>query len=149
MNRDQAMSSASTALIRSRIADLSALDRQLVILHFGAGLSVDEIGHTYKIPHHTVAFRVKRAAELLRAWVSALDATARLDARHIGDAICSGFRAPSGLYRKIEPQLHQAPNFRSGSRVSPFAFVLKFPRLVISLCRALSCGERPALPQSK
>jgi hypothetical protein len=147
MTDAQTISAAPSALIRSGIAGLSSFDRQLIILHFGAGLSVNEIGEAYNIPHRTVAYRVKRAAERLRAWVSALDENVRLESDHVCEAVCSGFRAPSGIYRKIEPQLYASRRFEA--EAPRHSFIFKFAQIFDAVCRAVWCGQRSALPQSK
>ena len=133
------------SLVRRGLMNLSALDRQLVVLHFGAGLTTDELGRTFEIPRRTVVYRVARAAERLCVGVPENNSGEALESGGIADAFCSGFRAPSGLYRKIEARLH-SPAARQNAPVSRLRrAALHFKELLPALWRFLSSGERSAL----
>jgi RNA polymerase sigma-70 factor (ECF subfamily) len=90
--------------LRRVLHDLPALERQVVALHFGAGLTQQEIGAALSIPQQTISFKIKKVLEDLRGRLSLAGFTAAaplLSAEWMNEAICSGIPAPHGMSAQV------------------------------------------------
>src|SRR5579872_3311938 len=90
--------------LRRVMHELPALERQLVALHFGAGLTQQEIGAALSIPQQTISFKIKKVLEDLRGRLSIAGFAAAaplLSAEWMREAICSGVPAPQGLHAHV------------------------------------------------
>ncbi len=86
--------------LRRVLHDLPARDRQLVALHFGAGLTQQEISAALVMPQQTISFKIKKVLDDLRGRlaVAGFAATAPLlSAEWMSEAICSGVPEPQGV----------------------------------------------------
>src|SRR2546426_41212 len=92
------------AALRGEVQKLHFMDRQIVVLHCGAGLSQFEISKTLSLPQRTVSNRIERFFENIRIrlpWVA-------FDLKQMNEAICGGVPVPSGIYEKVMRRISQA-----------------------------------------
>jgi hypothetical protein len=96
------------AAVRDCIEQLPPRSRRLVALHFGAGLTHEEIGQVLSMPRPTVSHGIREALKrlkesLARAGVAAI-AFPR-EAGTLGEAICSGCPPPAGFCERVMARL--------------------------------------------
>lgn len=86
------------------IEQLPDKSRRLVALHFGAGLTHEEIGQVLSMPRSTVSHGIRDAlrrlkGSLARAGVAAIALPTETEV--LGEAICSGYPVPAGLCQRV------------------------------------------------
>jgi len=94
--------------LRRVVQELPALDRQLIALHFGAGLTQQEIGAALSIPQQTISFKIKKVLDDLRGRLSVAGFAAAaplVSAEFLSKAICGGLPAPHGLSARLLAKL--------------------------------------------
>jgi RNA polymerase sigma-70 factor (ECF subfamily) len=99
-----AESSELTAALRRACDLLPELERQLIGLHFGGGLTQLEISQALSIPQQTISYRINQSLKLLRANLTSVGYSAAipiLAGSEFADALCSGAAAPTGLREKV------------------------------------------------
>jgi len=97
--------------LRTSVNRLPRLERQLVALHYGAGLSQVDMATKLSIPRRAVAFKIEEALRRLRQRLSQAgfsSAGSSLIARTLHEAICSGHECPPGLFEKVMARIAQA-----------------------------------------
>lgn len=79
--------------------ELPHLDRQLVTLYFGAGMTQREISASLSVPQRTVSAKIQKTLEALRAGLAraGVAALAPLGEAVLGEALRSGSPPPAGL----------------------------------------------------
>lgn len=87
--------------LHSAIGELSFLDRLLVAMHYGVGLSQGEIATRLTIPPETIYHRLRRSVHDLGAVLARNGISGELDPARLSNALCSGSAAPGGLLEKI------------------------------------------------
>ena len=114
-----AESSELTDALRREFRRLPDLERQIVGLRFGGGLTQDEISEMLSIPQQTVSFRINETLKRLRAnlgaagFAAALPLSGTAAARILGDALTSGIPTPPGLRLRITQQCLKQVSLRS------------------------------------
>ncbi|HYF49654.1 MAG TPA: sigma-70 family RNA polymerase sigma factor [Planctomycetota bacterium] len=101
---DQAADAEAATELRKRILELPELDRQLVGLHFGGGLTQREIGDALSMPQQTVSFRLAESLRRLRSSLATAgfaSAGAFLDSGGIERTLSSGVQTPPALVEKV------------------------------------------------
>lgn len=86
--------------LRAGFARLADDDRHMVALHYGAGLTCEQIAADSEMPARTVAYRMQKALENLRASLVRTGFAAAaplLGAGEVGEAVTTGFEVPDGL----------------------------------------------------
>lgn len=94
--------------LRDALGQLSPGERQLVGLHYGAGLSHHEIARALSIPRSTISYRIDEVVQRLRTHLAGAGLAAAvplLDPAHLCEAVCSGFKAPAGLRERVLSRL--------------------------------------------
>jgi RNA polymerase sigma-70 factor (ECF subfamily) len=106
--------------LRREVDGLPALDRQLVALHFGGGISQLEISQALSIPQQTISYRISTTLKTLKSRLSAAGHAAAiplLSAKGFIEIFCDGVNAPSGLREKVLSNLGGRKSFRSNGSV--------------------------------
>lgn len=97
--------------LRGAIAGLDPAARRLVALYFGAGLTQEEIAQELELSQRGVSYKIDEAlAALKRRLAQAGLATAvpMLNAQGLGEALCTGARAPAGIENAVFQSLGNA-----------------------------------------
>lgn len=106
--------------LRGGLNHLPEVERQLVALCFGGGLSHREAARVMEMPRQTVTFKVKKAVDGLRQRLLtagfAASAPLTLDGC-LNEAITSGQAFSSGLTQKIMAQIESLPS-RSARKIT-------------------------------
>jgi RNA polymerase sigma-70 factor (ECF subfamily) len=119
---------------------LPELDRQVVGLHFGGGMTQQEIGQALSVPQQTVSYRLNEALRHLRSTLTAggyAIGVPAMFAKIFGDALCTGATVPPGLRERVmariaargsmrsrrSPKLHTAPTL-AGKALAAAAVVM-------------------------
>jgi RNA polymerase sigma-70 factor, ECF subfamily len=107
--------------LHERLNGLPVLERQMLSLHFAAGMSQQEIGEAFAIPQQTVSYKITETLKKLRASLSGAGFAAAiplLEHDALGDAICNVLPAPPGLREKVMSSLNaaRAPGMSSRPR---------------------------------
>jgi RNA polymerase sigma-70 factor (ECF subfamily) len=92
------------AALRNTLAELPELERQVVAMYFGAGLSQQEIGAALSIPQQTISVRINKAIENMRGSLARTGFAAALPligAEGLSDALSAGQSVPPGLREKV------------------------------------------------
>jgi len=100
---DPAENELSQAL-REKMQALPALERQLVGLHFGGGLTQQEIGETLSMPQQTISYKLNEAVKMLRSSMKAAGFAAAaplLESGKLCDALSGGHAVPATLQAKV------------------------------------------------
>jgi RNA polymerase sigma-70 factor (ECF subfamily) len=90
--------------LRSEFDRLPELERQLIGMHFGGGLSQQEIGDALSMPQQTISYRLNETLKVLRSKLSSAGfaaAVPMLAGRGLMELLSSGRAAPMGLHGKI------------------------------------------------
>jgi RNA polymerase sigma-70 factor, ECF subfamily len=90
--------------VRQKLNSLPELERQLLSLHFGGGLTQQEIGEAMAMPQQTVSYKITETLKRLRGALSSAGFAAALpliETRGLADVLCSGMTAPPGLHAKV------------------------------------------------
>ncbi|HYF50393.1 MAG TPA: sigma-70 family RNA polymerase sigma factor, partial [Planctomycetota bacterium] len=104
---DPAESELSQAL-RDKLQTLPALERQLVGLHYGGGLTQAEIGETLSMPQQTISYKLNEALKTLRSNLKSAGFAAAaplLESGKLCDALSGGHAAPATLQAKVTATL--------------------------------------------
>lgn len=99
------------AALRASYARLAEDDRHLVALYYGAGLTCDQIAADGAIPARTVAYRIQKAIEHLRANLTRTGFAAAVplvSTGKMGEALTTGFAPPSALRERVMKQAGRA-----------------------------------------
>ncbi len=98
--------------LRARLDDLSAVERQLVGLYFGADMDQQSIAQHLKLSQQAVSYKLKRILETLRAGLSHggfAAAMPLLETPDLDGILFEGMEVPRGLAENILDSLsHQA-----------------------------------------
>ena len=96
--------------LRGEFERLPALDRQLVGLHFGGGLTQAEISQALSIPQQTISYRITGVLKTLRSNLSAAGyaAVPVMTAEAYSEILRSGHELPLGLREKVLSKLSSA-----------------------------------------
>jgi len=100
---DPAENELSQAL-RDKLQTLPPLERQLVGLHFGGGLTQQEIGETLSMPQQTISYRLNEALKSLRVSLKSAGFAAAaplLESGKLCDALAGGHTVPATLQAKV------------------------------------------------
>ena len=92
------------AALRRVFDGLPTLDRQIVALHFGGGLTQEEIGEALSTPQRTVSHRMSKVLEQIRSNLVGAGFAAAVPvllADHLNAALCCGETIPPELSRQI------------------------------------------------
>ena len=90
--------------LRRVLGELPALDQQIVAMHFGGGLTQEEIGAALATPQRTVSFRIAKALEGIRAGMTRAGFAAAMPmlmTEHLNNALCSGSTLPTAVSQQI------------------------------------------------
>lgn len=90
--------------LRECVGRLPAINRRLVALYYVAGFSQEEIGQELALPARTVSFKIEETLRQLRDSLSRAgfaSGAALLGAEGLREVICSGDRAPDGLFNRV------------------------------------------------
>ena len=98
VERDELLST-----VRRLTGELPALERQLLALYYGGGLTQSEISSALSIPQQTVSYRIEGVLERLRATLSksGFAAIPLVNDEILNSALCGGHDAPGELYGRI------------------------------------------------
>lgn len=94
--------------VRSALESLPILDRQLLALHFGGGLTPVEIGNALALPHATIQQLLRTAAASMRTCLKYRGIAELVSDDMMRRAVTSGLPAPTGLYEKVQQRLSAA-----------------------------------------
>ena len=101
--------------LRRRLLGLSEEDRQLIALHFGGGLSQDEMSRELAIPQRTISYRINKVLQDLRGALTRAgfgSAAAALSGDTLQAALSGGHPAPATLCFKVVEQLKTTDSMR-------------------------------------
>lgn len=101
---DDAAAAELSAALRDRMQALPPLERQLMGLHYGGGLTQQEISEALSIPQQTISYRLGEALKGLRASLKTAGFAAAvplLESGKLGDVLCSGAKIPPGLRGRV------------------------------------------------
>jgi hypothetical protein len=90
--------------LRGQLELLPILDRELLALHFGGGLTQDEISSALECSQQTVSLRIQKALGHLRTKLSVAGFAAvvpLLEAKRLQEAFHGGFSVPPNLAGKV------------------------------------------------
>ena len=128
-------SNAETSELQNALRDeyqrLPEIERQLIGLHFGGGLSQQEIGNVLSMPQQTISYRLNEALKSLRTRLSAAgfaSAAPLLTLRGMNVILTSGQQSPAGLSARIT----KLANARNTSRITQRARTA-FPKSSLSM----------------
>jgi RNA polymerase sigma-70 factor, ECF subfamily len=99
------------ALLRKQVETLPGVERELLALHFGGGLSQEEIGEALNFTQQNVSMRIKKALERLRTNLTAAGMAAALPLIETGglcDSFQTGYAVPPGVSAKTMTHFSQA-----------------------------------------
>jgi hypothetical protein len=94
--------------IRSALESLPILDRQLIALHFGGGLSPIEIGNALALPHAAIRQLLRTAVASMHASLVDQGIADPISDDTVRRAVTSGLPAPIGLYEKVQQRISNA-----------------------------------------
>ena len=97
--------------LRDHLEMLPDLERQLVALYYGGGLSQGEIAAEMSLPRRTVASRMEGALQRLQRRLTQTGIAAPaapVSAGALEEAICSGYEIPATLHQKVLDRIAQA-----------------------------------------
>lgn len=99
----QIESSELVSALRREFERLPELDRQMIGLHYGGGLTQQEISEELSMPQQTVSNHLNRTLKSLRSALSIAGYVAIPLAmtEGIGEALCSGAQPSSGFQRRV------------------------------------------------
>lgn len=95
-------------VLRGVLAKLAEDDRQMVALYYGAGMTYEEIAHECAMRPRTVASRIQKALETMRARLSRMgmaSAAPVLGAGTLNEALLMGHEAPARLRESVMNRL--------------------------------------------
>ena len=124
-----AESAELTGALLAEFKRLPELDRQVVGLHFGGGMTQQEIGQALSVPQQTVSYRLNEALRHLRTTLSAggyAIGVPSVFAKIFGDALSTGATVPPGLRERVMARIaargsmrsRRAPNVRPASSLA-------------------------------
>lgn len=130
------------ARLRGLLDGLPDMERKLLALHFGGGLSHQEIGTALEMPRRTISYKIEESLKRLReGLVRAGLATAfpLVAGSSMGEAICSGYAAPAGLQTKVLDRIAHAghASCRRSARADTAAKIT-WPTVVVVTCAVLA-----------
>ncbi len=102
------------------LRELPELERQLISLHFGAGLSQRQISAELELPQQTISFRINKALENLRGNLAKAGFAAAIPligAEHIGRALATDAGVPASLKSMTLGQLEKLDAVTASRRV--------------------------------
>lgn len=104
--------------LRGMLGALPEIERQLVALYYGAGLTQEEIGEALALPQRTVSAKLKGSLDRLRkslAGAGLAAAAPMLTATTLSNALASGPEVPGGLLERTLARCEQpyAPRLTS------------------------------------
>lgn len=97
--------------LRGAIAGLDPAARRLVALYFGAGMTQEEIAQELDLSQRGVSYKIDEALAALKrrlAQAGLAAAAPMLNAQGLGDALCTGARAPSNIENAVFQALGNA-----------------------------------------
>lgn len=129
------------ALLQKQVDALPSIERQLLALHFGGGLSQEEIGAALSQSQQSVSMRIKKALERLRANLSAAGMAAALPLIETGglsDSFQTGLEVPPGLSAKTLNHFSKVAqeSMRRGAAAGSAAKSVGTMLLVLGVCGA-------------
>ena len=97
------------ALVKA-LDELPLVDRQLVALYYGGGLTKGEIAQKMSTTRSAISMRIKKSharlcSHLSQAGYPAMDP--QLSAAALNEAICTGSPVPPGLYERVLEQVER------------------------------------------
>jgi len=102
--------------LRAALQELPFADRQLLAMHYGGGLTHNEIGSALAMPRRTVSHRIEEALQGLRNRMESMGLAVSLPIASSGvlnELFCSGWTAPTGLCESmVEATLSAAQSER-------------------------------------
>ncbi len=133
-----------TALVKA-LDELPLVDRQLVALYYGGGLTKGEIAQKMSTTRSAISMRIKRSharlcAHLSQAGYPAMDPM--LNAAALNEAICTGSPVPPGLYERVLEQVERHRSRLASIRASRRA---KFLERVSLVAQVVIAGLAAAL----
>jgi RNA polymerase sigma factor (sigma-70 family) len=109
--------------LRQKLLHLDDDDRQLITLHFGGGLSQDEISRELNVARSTISYRLNRVLQELRVAMGGGVASVALDANILQATVCSGHVAPASICSGLQAKLHTAKIVQISTRTkAPVSF---------------------------
>jgi RNA polymerase sigma-70 factor (ECF subfamily) len=122
------------AALQGKLGTLPSLDRQLIAMHFGAGMTQYEISSALSIPRTTIASRIEKVLGLLRGSLSqaGFAGVPIADLMHQLPALSLQERAPALLRAKVLAKCGGlvSRKMRSVKRTQPAASASHLPVLV-------------------
>jgi RNA polymerase sigma-70 factor (ECF subfamily) len=93
-----------TLALRELLEGLPSIDRQMLALHFGAGLTQEEVGKSLALSQRVVSYKLKDVLERLRTELAHngyAAAVPLVSVEGLRQVISSGARVPSGLHQRV------------------------------------------------
>jgi RNA polymerase sigma-70 factor (ECF subfamily) len=129
--------------LRHEYERLPELDRQLIGLHYGGGLTQQEISEALSIPQQTISNHLNRTLKSLRSALSVAGYAALpiAIAEGIGDALRSGAEPPTGLQHSVLAKIAANKSIRSNResvrKAQSRSWVLPAGAATVMACGAL------------
>lgn len=121
--------------LRGLLGALPEIERQLVALYYGAGLTQEEIGEALALPQRTVSAKLKGSLDRLRKSLAGAGLAASvpvLTDATLSDALSSGPDVPGGLLERTLARCEQPYARRLTSRRSGRAAAGSHPGLLVA-----------------
>lgn len=113
--------------IRSALYRLYALDRQLIALHFGGGLSHLQIAEALELPVATIRSRLGSAVANVNSILKHDGVQGLVSRENLTRAVTTGKATPRDLYGKVQQRILDALlNAGAGSREPDISDVSRF-----------------------
>ncbi len=115
-SQDELEGHENLASMRGALEHLPASDRQMIVLHYGGGLSLNEIGKMLSMSSSTVSFRVRKSMEKLRTRLVPTGAPALglVECEVLlTQAICSGCPVPDEFIHGVGQRLVSNGSFET------------------------------------